>query len=1057
VTWTSADQTIAAVDATGKVKAIRPGSTYITATTVSRLTANRLTTSCKVTVFKHITSAEDISLNLSDAKLTEGESVLLTATISPENTSDKSVIWTSADQTVATVDENGKVTAIKPGATDITATTENGLSASCKITVTVVEAEGITLNYGHISLGEGNTVKLTATVSPENTTDKSVTWTSEDETIATVDETGKVTAIKPGSTDITATTENGITKSCKITVKDVNAKSITLNIKDAELTEGDNVKLSAIFSPENTTDKSVTWTSADQTIATVDETGKVTAIKPGEVNITATTANGLTASCRIAVQVVHSDGITLNFGNIKMAEGDNVNLTATVSPKNTTDKSVIWASADETIATVDAEGIVTAIKPGETDITATTANGMTTSCTVTVLTNIISAESISLNLNDDELTEGESVQLTATVSPENATDKSVSWVSADETIATVDAYGTVMAIKPGETDITATTVNNISASCRINVKVVEAERITLNFEETEMTAGDMVNLTATVSPKNTTDKSVTWTSEDQTIATVDENGIVTAFKPGDTVITATTANGLTASCSINVKVVEADGITLNYGKAELGVGSYLKLTATISPQNTTDQSVTWTSEDETIATVDETGKVTAIKPGTTNITATTANGIAKSCEINVIVILAYDITLNIKETEISQGESRLLTATVSPKNATDKTVIWTSEDATIATVDETGKVTAIKPGITNITASTTTRRTASCSITVKAVDAEAITLNRGNAEITEGDYVKLTPTVSPENTTDKSVTWTSADETIATVDALGKVKARKPGTTHITATTANGITALCEVTVPTPVIYADSISLNIQEEELTQGESAQLTATVSPENATDKSITWTSADETIATVDETGKVKAINRGETDIIAITANGLTASYKVTVKVIDADSITLSLNDTIMAEGDYVQLTATVSPENTTNKTITWTSADETIATVDTTGKVTAVKSGTTDITATTVNGLTASCEITVVKYFIYAESISLNLSEDELTEGDNLQLTATVSPENATYKSVTWASADETVATVDETGMVAALKPGETEITAKTSNGITAACRIYVRVV
>ncbi|MDE6049967.1 MAG: Ig-like domain-containing protein, partial [Paramuribaculum sp.] len=393
---------------------------------------------------------------------------------------------------------------------------------------------------------------------------------------------GKVTALKRGSTDITATTANGITKSCKITVKEVNAKSITLNIKDAELTEGDNVKLSTIFSPENTTDKSVIWTSADETVATVDANGKVTALKPGEVNITATTANGLTASCRIDVQVVNANGITLNFGNVKMEDKDNVNLTAIVSPKNTTDKSVTWTSADETVATVDETGRVTALKPGETDITATTANGLTTSCTVTVLTHIIYAESISLNLPEEDLTEGEDVQLTATVYPENATDKSVAWTSADETVATVDENGKVTALKPGETVITATTPNGITAICRINVKVVKADGITLNFEDREMEEGDYVQLSATISPKNTTDKSVTWASANETIVTVDENGKVKAIKPGETVITATTANGITAACRINVKVVKADGITLNFGKSELGLVSNIKFNATVS-------------------------------------------------------------------------------------------------------------------------------------------------------------------------------------------------------------------------------------------------------------------------------------------------------------------------------------------------------------------------------------------------------------------------------------------------------------------------------------------
>ncbi|MDE7452256.1 MAG: Ig-like domain-containing protein, partial [Paramuribaculum sp.] len=712
-----------------------------------------------------------------------------------------------------------------------------------------------------------------------------------DETVATVDETGKVTALKPGSTHITVTTANGITKSCEINVIVILAYDIALNIKEAEMNQGESRLLTATVSPKNTTDKTVIWTSADETIATVDETGKVTALKPGITDITASTTTRRTASCTITVKAVDADAIILNRENVEITEGDYVKLTSTVSPENTTDKSVTWTSADETIATVDALGKVKARKPGTTHITATTANGISALCDVTVLTPIIYADSISLNIHEEELIQGESAQLTATVSPENATDKSVTWTSADETVATVDDTGKVKAIDRGETEIVAITANGLTASYKITVKVIDADSITLNLNDTIMAEGDYVQLTATISPENTTNKTVTWNSTDETVATVDANGRVTAFKSGITYITATTANGLTTSCEITVVkyFIHAESISLNLSEEELTEGDNVQLIATISPENATYKSVKWASVDKSIATVDKTGLVTAVKPGETEITATTANGITATCRINVRIVEADSITLNLEEAEMTEGDYVQLYATVSPKNTTDKTVIWTSADETVAAVDETGLVTAISPGKTIITATTSNDITVSCLVTVfkRIILAESISINLPETELTEGESVHLTAIVSPDDTDDKTVTWTSYNPAVATVNESGLITAIAPGKATIIATTVNGLTASCIVTVLKRIIHAESISINLPEAELSEGESVHLTATVSPDDTVERTVTWTSGDGIIATVDETGTVTAISTGETDITATTANGVSASCRISVK--------------------------------------------------------------------------------------------------------------------------------------------------------------------------
>ena len=204
--------------------------------------------------------------------------------------------------------------------------------------------EAIELEIAEIELVEGETATLKATITPENTTITTLTWSSSDETIATVDASGKVTAINAGTATITATTSNGLTASCTVTVKaksagiegdnSQSANAITLSISEWTGKEGESLSITAIISPNDAYDNTVTWSSSDSSVASVDASGLVTAIKAGTATITATTSNGLTASCTVTVKsksagidVVDSEGesaVRVEGGNIIAPEGSEV-------------------------------------------------------------------------------------------------------------------------------------------------------------------------------------------------------------------------------------------------------------------------------------------------------------------------------------------------------------------------------------------------------------------------------------------------------------------------------------------------------------------------------------------------------------------------------------------------------------------------------------------------------------------------------------------------------------------------------------------------------------
>jgi uncharacterized protein YjdB len=349
------------------------------------------------------------------------------------------------------------------------------LLPACEKAPQTVAVTSVSVSPTSITLTEGESKALSATVSPTDATDKSVSWTSSAPDVASVTSSGNVTALKAGSATITVkTTDGGKTATCSVTVnaKVIAVTQVTLDVKTKELVEGESFTLKATVAPDNATDKSVTWSSSAADVASVDQTGKVTAVKAGSATITVTTKDGnKTATCAVTVKpkVYPVTGVSLDKTTATLYEGETETLTATITPDNATDKSVTWTSSAPEVATVDANGKVTAVKAGTATVTVTTTDGgKTATCTVTVKAHVAS---VSLDKTTLTLTAGESATLTATVGPENADDKSVTWTSSAPDVATVDANGKVTAVKAGTATITVTTNDGgKTATCAVTVQ-----------------------------------------------------------------------------------------------------------------------------------------------------------------------------------------------------------------------------------------------------------------------------------------------------------------------------------------------------------------------------------------------------------------------------------------------------------------------------------------------------------------------------------------------------------------------------------------------------------
>ena len=408
-----------------------------------------------------------VTLDRTDLTLTVGSSRTLTASLSPENASNRSVAWESSAPSVAFVDDSGTVTGVSSGKATVTVKTADGAkTASCEVTVAdPIRVSGVTLNASEMTIAVNSVVFLTAAVSPVNATEKAVTWQSDAPAVATVDAGGMVKGMSPGEAVITVKTKDGAkTAQCRFTVEAGNpVESVALDKTELTLPFGGSGKLKATVSPQDATNQAVIWQSDDPSVAAVSPSGRVTAVAAGTAMITVRTADGAkTASCSVTVlPPVAVTGVTLDKKELTLVAGqspfDVATLTATVSPADAANKDVTWKSSDPSIALVY-DGIVTARAKGTVEITVKTADGeKTDSCTVTVIDPVY-IKKVSLDPTMS-LNVSESRQLTPVFEPSNATNKLVIWNSSDETVAKVDSYGVVTGRSAGIAAISGQTVD----------------------------------------------------------------------------------------------------------------------------------------------------------------------------------------------------------------------------------------------------------------------------------------------------------------------------------------------------------------------------------------------------------------------------------------------------------------------------------------------------------------------------------------------------------------------------------------------------------------------
>lgn len=566
------------------------------------------------------------------------------------------------------------------------------------------------------------------------------------------------------------------------------------------------------------------------------------------------------------------------------------------------------------------------------------------------------------------LAEGTDFSVVVTLEKESETPR----ISTEYSI-TANWFDTVASIEEGKSfikwyytwrDMQEDNASGASYSGNIRIKAFtdsysETKPVTaITFSETEkeLNKGDSITLVPIVTPTDA-DSILTWTSSDASVAVVDKNGTVTAVGAGSADITVS-AKGISATCTVTVKA-PAQSIQISESTVSLQEDETYQPTATVDPADTTDE-ITWSSSDSSIASVDTTGRVTAKKAGTATITVAAGQQSA-DCVVTVTAkeIKAESISLNKTSMTLTKGNSEKLTANITPVNTTS-TVSWSSSDTSVATVTNDGVVTATGAGKTDITVAAD-GVSATCTVTVK-VETKAVALTEDYVQIKVGGIYYLVANVTPSDATD-TLTWSSSDSSVVTVDANGKITGKKEGTAKITVK-AGACTDVCEVEVTRSEVKLEAIAVKPTSVTLNKGKTIPLGVTITPSDAA-VTLQWSSSNPAVAAVSQSGIVSAKGVGSA-VITVSAGGVSSSCKVTVKS-PAISVSIADSQKTIYVGSTTALTATVLPADTTDALI-WKSSDSSIAAVDSNGNVTGRKEGTVTITAS-AGSYSDTCTVTV----------------------------------------------------------------------------------------
>ena len=773
-------------------------------------------------------------------------------------------------------------------------------------------------------------------------------------------------------------------------------------------------------------------------------------------------------------------------------------MLAEVLPANATNKKVTW-SVTGGVATISKTGLLTALSNGTVTVKATAVDGSGVygEETITISNQIVPVASITVTGTDGATTittDDGTLQMLAEVLPVNANNKDVTWYVPANSAASIDATtGVLTALFNGTVIVKATAVDGSGVfgtkEITISGQVIPVTDINvtgtggISIIDTD---GGTIQMLAEVLPSNATNKNVTWSVSNSSVATISTTGLLTAVSNGTVTVKATATDGSEIFGEMEVTInnlfviITEIVVTGTSGSSTITTDDgTLQMIAAISPDTATNKNVTWSVSNDTIATINATGLLTAVSDGTVTVKATAVDGSGvygeKEITISGQVIPVTGITVTGEDDAITietDDGTLQMSAAISPTNATNKNVTWSVPANSAGSINATtGLLTALFNGSVLVTATAadgsgvTGTMTVVISNQIVPVTGVTVTGTEGRTAITTDDgTLQMTATVSPDTATNKNVTWSVSDVSIATISTAGILTAISNGTVTVKATAVDGSGVYGEktITISNQIVPVASITVTGtggSSTIITDDGTLQMLAEVLPANATNKTVTWSVPANSAGSINATtGLLTALFNGSVVVTATAADGSGVTGTLTIvisnQIIPVTEITVSGEgnvSVITTEGGTLQMLAEVLPSNATNKDVTWHVSDSAIATISTTGLLTAVSNGTVIVKATAADGsgVFDEMEVTVNDLLVVVTEIIVSGTggaSSITTDDGTLQMTATVSPEGATNKDVIWSVPANSAGSINATtGLLTALFNGSVLVTATAADG------------
>ena len=556
---------------------------------------------------------------------------------------------------------------------------------------------------------------------------------------------------------------------------------------------------------------------------------------------------------------------------------------------------------------------------------------------------------------------GESIKLSAEIVSDNeyaASLAPIRYEVSDIKTATVSADGVLRALAVGEVTVTAYSDSDPSVSASVNITITSAvTKISFQRSYLHIVVGGSEKL-GTMLRRTPADssESVEWSVQNNGIASVDQNGCVQGLAIGNTRVTVRTSNGKAASIMVYVHRA-VNSISLKSNSAVIYTGKTFTIYPKAYPTNAYNRRVTYTSADPSIAKVNAYGRVTGVSRGTTCITVKAADGSGVYAVFTVTVKQRVtQIVPEVTQKTLYTEQSFKLNYSVSPENADDKSVTFTTSNKKVATVSQDGEITALRYGTAYITIKANDGQGAYKKVKV-TVKNPTVSVGTTSKIMYLGNTWTLEPVITPEPSDAKSFLYYSSNKAVASVDTNGVVTPHKNGTAYITVKTDDSykLQVKIKITVRTAV---SNVTVSEYSKTLYVGKQFTVTPTVSPKNAYNRSVIYSTSDSSVATVTSRGVVKGVGHGVAEITVKAADGQGAKAVIKVTV---NQTTLSLNASRipMKTGRQFRLRTTL--ETTVSGVyVSYSSSNNAAATVDNKGVITAVSAGKAVITAKSSDG-------------------------------------------------------------------------------------------------